>query len=241
MDHSTLADQIDALLIDGGDPERAQREQAYLKSDLGHYGTPVPVIRAAVTRCARRFPDLDHHELVTTVETLWRDPVHERRMAAVELLMFRSALLEPHDMDLLERLLRGSRTWALVDNLASSVAGPMVERSADATAVLDRWATDDEFWIRRSAMLALLIPLRNGSGDFERFGRYADQMLEETEFFIRTAIGWILRDTAKRRPDMVDDWLMPRAHRASGVTLREAVKPLSDEQRAAVLATARGR
>ena len=121
MDHSTLADQIDVLLINGGDPERAEREQAYLKSDLEHYGTPVPVIRPAVTRCARRFPDLDHHELVTTVETLWRDPVHERRMAAVELLMFRSALLEPHDMDLLERLLRGSRTWALVDNLASSV------------------------------------------------------------------------------------------------------------------------
>ena len=56
MDHPALADQIDVLLIDGGDPERAQREQAYLKSDVGHYGTPVPVVRAAVTRCARRFP-----------------------------------------------------------------------------------------------------------------------------------------------------------------------------------------
>ncbi len=61
-------------------------------------------------------------------------------------------------------------------------------------------------------------------------------MLEEKEFFIRKAIGWVLRDTARKRPDMVCEWLLPRAARASGVTLREAVKPLTDQQRGAVLA-----
>jgi len=61
-------------------------------------------------------------------------------------------------------------------------------------------------------------------------------MLPETEFFIRKAIGWVLRDTARKRPDMVFEWLLPRASRASGVTLREAVKPLSEAQRAQVLA-----
>jgi 3-methyladenine DNA glycosylase AlkD len=54
-------------------------------------------------------------------------------------------------------------------------------------------------------------------------------MLAEQEFFIRKAIGWVLRDTARRRPDLVADWLAPRAARASGVTMREAVKPLPPE------------
>ena len=88
-------------------------------------------------------------------------------------------------------------------------------------------------------MLALLRPLRRGEGDFERFSRYADQMLEEKEFFIRKAIGWVLRDTAKRRPEMVAAWLAPRAHRASRVTLREEVKPLPAHVRERLLA-ARG-
>ena len=65
-----------------------------------------------------------------------------------------------------------------------------------------------------------------------------DLWLEE-EFFIRKALGWILRDTAKRRPDLVFDWLLPRAATASGVTIREAVKPLSEDQRAAVAAARR--
>ena len=61
-------------------------------------------------------------------------------------------------------------------------------------------------------------------------------MLEEKEFFIRKAIGWVLRDTARKQPTLVYEWLLPRAARASGVTLREAVRPLSEQQRAAVLA-----
>ena len=61
-------------------------------------------------------------------------------------------------------------------------------------------------------------------------------MLDEQEFFIRKAIGWVLRDTGRRRPDLVFEWLLPRASRCSGVTLREAIKPLSEEQRATVLA-----
>ena len=100
---------------------------------------------------------------------------------------------------MIERMLRTARTWALVDTLAEHVMGGLVERYPELTATLDRWAGDDDFWLRRSAMLALLRPLRRGDGDFDRFSRYADRMLEEKEFFIRKAIGWILRDTAKRQ------------------------------------------
>jgi len=185
-------------------------------------------------------PDLSHDELVEVVEALWIAPVHERRMVAVELLDAYADRLVPADMALLERLLRESRTWALVDGLAGSVVGPLVERAPTAAAVLDRWAVDDDFWIRRSALLALLESLRGGGGDFERFGKYADAILDEKEFFIRKAIGWVLRDTARKRPDVVFEWLLPRAARASGVTLREACEPLSAEQCAAVEAARRG-
>ena len=153
------------------------------------------------------------------------------------LLVLYSDLLRAGDLPLLERLLRESKTWALVDALAASVVGDLIERHPTSVAILDRWATDDDFWIRRSALLALLIALRKGEGDFARFARYADAMLDEKEFFIRKRIGWVLRDTARKRPDMVYEWLLPRATRASGVTLREAVKPLSDRQRASVLAS----
>jgi 3-methyladenine DNA glycosylase AlkD len=229
-----LVASIDADLQAAGNRERAREQQAYLKSTLAHYGASVPEVRAVATATARRHPDINHDELVILVDALWVEPVHERRLACVELLELFGDRLGPADAALFERLLRESRTWALVDGLAASVIGPVVERCPDMTGVLDRWAVDDDFWLRRSALLALLVPLRQGRGDFDRFGRYADSMLDEQEFFIRKAIGWVLRDTGRKRPDLVFDWLLPRADRASGVTIREALKPLSDEQRAAI-------
>jgi 3-methyladenine DNA glycosylase AlkD len=118
------------------------------------------------------------------------------------------------------------------------VVGPLLERYSALTRSIDRWSRDEDFWIRRSALLALLRPLRRGEGDFRRFGVYADRMLEEREFFIRKAIGWVLRETGKRRPGMVYRWLLPRVPRASGVTLREAVRYLEPDQRQQILTKA---
>jgi 3-methyladenine DNA glycosylase AlkD len=108
--------------------------------------------------------------------------------------------------------------------------GELLLRHQGAVSKLDRWARDTDFWVRRAALLAQLKPLRNGA-PFARFGRYADAMLDEKEFFIRKAIGWVLKETGRTRPDEVFEWLTPRAHRASGVTMRQAVKYLSPEQR----------
>lgn len=236
MQHDEWVTAIDADLRAGGSTERAGRERAYLKSDLEHYGTPVPSVRAAVRAFRREHPDLDGPHVVGLASALWAAPVHERRTAAVEVLVAYLPALGPSDIGTIEQLLRDAHTWALVDPLAGDVVGALVERFPELGDVLDRWVADDDFWIRRSALLALLRPLRRGGGDFDRFGRYADALLHEREFFIRKAIGWVLRDTAKRRPELVYEWLLPRAARASGVTIREAVKPLSAEQRAAVLA-----
>jgi 3-methyladenine DNA glycosylase AlkD len=236
VDIRALAASIDTELQADGSPQRAERERAYLKSGLRHYGTSIPSIRAIATATARRHPGMTHDQLLELVDVLWAVRVHERRVACVELLVLHLDRLDPDDAPLLERLLRESQTWALVDVLAASVMGGLVERHVELGDVLDRWAADDDFWLRRSALLALLIPLRQGRGDFDRFGRYADAMLDEREFFIRKAIGWVLRDTARKRPDLVYDWLLPRAALASGVTIREAIKPLSAAQRGAIAA-----
>jgi 3-methyladenine DNA glycosylase AlkD len=186
---------------------------------------------------------IDRTTLVREAVRLWDDPIFEQRLAVVFLLDRFDAQLRSRDLPLIERMIRESKTWALVDELAIRVVGPLLERHSALTRSIDRWSRDKDFWIRRSALLALLGPLRRGAGDFSRFGVYADRMLDEREFFIRKAIGWVLRETGKRRPGMVYRWLLPRVPRASGVTLREAVRYLEPDQRQQILtkATRKGR
>jgi len=231
-----LADNIEAELRAAGTPERAAQEKRYLKSDLEHLGATVPAMRKVVIAFRRAHPDFGRVQVIELARALWAKPIHERRAAAVELLEIDKSLLVAEDIVFVERQLRESRGWALVDNLAANVVGSLVERFPDELhPVLDRWAKDGDFWLRRSALLALLLPLRGGKGDFARFCRYADAMLEEKEFFIRKAIGWVLRETAKKTPKRVVDWLLPRAGRASGLTVREASKPLSAKDRTRLL------
>lgn len=101
---------------------------------------------------AKQHPGLGHDALVDLVEALWIEPVHERRMVAVELLDLYVDRLRPEDAELLEHLRCKSRTWALVDGLAASVVGRLVERYDEMGTALDRWAGDDDSWLRRSAI-----------------------------------------------------------------------------------------
>jgi len=233
MNPSHLADLITDELRAVARPERAEQEKRYLKSDLEFLGASVWDIRRMLQAYVRGARPLDHDELTALVEALWAEPVHERRMAAVALLELHAKLLGPADLPLIERLLRESLTWALVDGLAADVVGGILAGlPAAVTPVLDRWAADPDFWIRRSSLLAELLPLRKGA-DLAPFLRRADAMLDEKEFFIRKAIGWVLREVGKRRPAEVVAWIAPRTHRASGVTMREVVRylPVDDRER----------
>jgi 3-methyladenine DNA glycosylase AlkD len=210
-----------------GRPDYSEGAKRYLKSDLTFFGTRSPDVRATVRSFAREHPHLTRAQLIGVTKALWAEPIHETRLAAVQLLEERPGLLEARDVTLLERLIRESRTWAYVDPLAINVGGEMWVAGTLTPAVLDRWANDDDFWIRRSSMLVLLKPAKAGNRkDFERFAGYADAMLEEEEFFIRKAIGWVLREVSKKDPDKVRVWVEPRLDRMSGVTRREAIKYL---------------
>lgn len=240
FDPRATADGLERNLRSVATAERAANEKRYLKSDLEFLGATVGDIRRSVKAVVGDHKGLDHGQLVALVEELWREPIHERRMAAVVLLESRVDLLTRDDLDLLERFIRESKTWALVDGLAAKVTGALVLRDGQTVRTLDRWARDADFWVRRSALLALMLTLKNG-GAFDRFGRYADAMLNENEFFIRKAIGWVLREISKGRPDAVFGWLAPRTARVSGVTIREAVKYLTPQQREVLISAYRQR
>jgi 3-methyladenine DNA glycosylase AlkD len=221
-----LAAELERRLREVATPERAEPEKRYLKSDLDFLGVSMGLIRDAVKGTAHDHPEMTHDELLMLVDALWAKPLFERRMASVLMLDRFHDLIGVADVAAVERLVRESRTWALVDPIATDVLGGLIRRHPDAMRpLMDRWAIDADFWVRRAALLAELRPIRGGA-PIARFLRRAEPMLEEREFFIRKAIGWVLREAGRRRPDEVAAWLGPRTHRASGVTMREAVKHL---------------
>jgi 3-methyladenine DNA glycosylase AlkD len=62
--------------------------------------------------------------------------------------------------------------------------------------------------------------------DADRLFAYADRRAADTEFFIRKAIGWALRQYARTDPDAVRAFVTSRQDTLSGLTKREAMKHL---------------
>lgn len=237
-EHSALL----AALREQGEPGRAAKEKAYLKSDLRFHGVTTPEINALLKtwRAAHRQAPPD--DVAALAGRLWASDWHEERTLGIFLLQTVARKLTLTHLPLIEQMLHEVNTWAHLDEIAVHVVGPLLANyPAEMRAALLRWATHDNFWVRRTALLAHLLSFRANQPDFALFETISAPMLHEGKgwsaderFFIRKAIGWALRELATRQPALVVEYVNRYRARMSGLTFREATRKLPPEWAARV-------
>src|SRR5206468_11081845 len=90
---------------------------------------------------------------------------------------------------------------------------------------------DTSLWVGRAALLAEHDGVGAGGGAFGLWSRLAGSMLDEREFFIRKAIGWVLREVSKKRPELTYAFLRKHRDRVSRLSLLEGAKYLPAPKR----------
>jgi 3-methyladenine DNA glycosylase AlkD len=231
IDVAAVVRELEASLAAQGTAERARNAKRYLKSELEFLGATVPVVRKEARRFTRAYLELDRRALRALVDALWATRVHELRSLAIAISEQRLDLMRAADADWLIGLVRQADTWAHVDWLATKVIGGLLAREPTLASKLDRWARAESFWVRRTALLALHDALLHGTGSFQHFARLAAGMLAEGEFFIRKAIGWVLRSASTRTPALTIGFVEQHAREMSGLSFREAIRRLPAAER----------
>ncbi len=229
----TYVGAVRAALAERGDPERAARQRAYMKSDLPYVGLTAPDLRALLKPILLEHRFVDRALWEAAVLELWEDVEHrDEWYAAVALLRHRAYApwLDADLLPLLEHLVRTGAWWDVVDEIASHLVGRvLLDHRAGTTPLMDAWAVDgDSLWIRRTAMLAQL--RHRGMTDTDLLERALVANLDDTtygtEFFVRKALGWALREHAKTDGVWVRSFVSTHADRLSGLSRREALKHL---------------
>jgi 3-methyladenine DNA glycosylase AlkD len=205
------------------DPVRARLLRGYFKTGKGEYaegdrflGLRVPQIRAV----AREFEGLPLDECAVLLESPW----HEVRLLAL-LVMVRSyqrgdARLRKAIYDLYASQTHRINNWDLVDLSAPRIVGAhLLERSQ---APLDRWARSANVWERRIAILATAGFI--AAGDVTPTLRLAQRLLEDPHDLIHKAVGWMLREAAKRDPSATQRFLRAHQRRMPRTMLRYAIE-----------------
>ncbi len=222
-----LVDAVRMGLQTAADPAKAPRMQAYMKSTLPYYGVQSPAQKALFARVFAAHPLPDRSGWLAAVHRLWREATHrEERYAAIGLAGYRAyAGYQRPDLvtGLYEELVTSGAWWDYVDDVAIHRIGPILRAQALAVEPEMRaWATDGDLWKRRSAIICQV-----GSKDAtdRDLLTYAIEVnAADRDFFIRKAIGWALREYAKRDPAWVRSFVAARSESLAPLSKREALK-----------------
>lgn len=213
-----------------GDPVRAAAQQVYMKSAMPYRGITSPELRALL-RPLLADPDLRvarRSEWEAAVLDLWDGARwREERYAATALAGHRAyrAWQDVGTLALYRHLVVTGAWWDHVDEVASRRVGPiLLADPAGARPVVLRWATDEDLWLRRTAVLSQLTFRERTDTDLLR--SCIEPNLADPSFWLRKAIGWALRQYARTDPEWVRAAVQEYGDRLSPLSRREALRHL---------------
>jgi 3-methyladenine DNA glycosylase AlkD len=227
MTPDAFGEEIKAALVPHADAQRALAMRAYMRDHFEFIGVPTPLRRQAVLPVFKRLTVENTDHLLACANVLWWMPEREFQYVATDLLARKWKTLAAADIAHLLTLAQRSAWWDSIDPLAG-VVGDILKAARAHTpgvqAAMDAALQHDSLWVRRIAMIHQL-GWREHTDEERLFG-YARSLAAESDFFIRKAIGWALRDYAWHAPDAVSTFLSASRDIMSPLTVREASKHL---------------
>ena len=214
--------RLDAAFAEAARPDRAPAMAAYLRNRYAFLGIAAP---ERVVACRAAWADLpapEPDDVEALVRALWARDAREHQYAALWFLQRHEHRLPSTFLPVARDLITTKSWWDTVDPLAVHVVGDLVRADRRLAAVMDRWIDDDDIWLARTAILH-----QNAwktDTDADRLFRYCLRRAGDTEFFIRKAIGWALRERSKVDADGVRRFVADHADELSGLSRREAVR-----------------
>jgi 3-methyladenine DNA glycosylase AlkD len=206
------------------DPSLAPGQQAYMKSAMPFLGVRVPEVRRITRGLVREHGVRAAAVLVAAASELWDGATHrEERYAATALLGLRQLRGDPSLVPLYEHMARTGAWWDHVDELAHRISELHDVHPVSTAALVRTWAVDDFLWVRRLAILGQLG--RKERVDLDLLADVIEPNRADSEFFIRKAIGWALREVSYVDSAWVKRYVA--AHELSALSRREALKHLA--------------
>jgi 3-methyladenine DNA glycosylase AlkD len=156
------------------------------------------------------------------VTGLWKKDEREYHYTAITYTGKFIKKLPKDVISFLEKLITTKSWWDSVDSIAPLV-GELARRYPEIIEEnIDSWAVDDNFWLRRSAILFQLKYKQQTNEDL--LYDYIVKNANSKEFFLQKAIGWALREYSKTNPVSVKAFI--EGNELAPLSVREGSKYL---------------
>jgi len=218
---ATVTERIVAALGAHRDPERAKWMSAYMRGQFPFLGIQTAERRTLQKAAFATLPNPSEADLAALSRSLYALPEREYQYVAIDHLVRWVGVCGAGFLPVARELITAKSWWDTVDGLAAQVAGPLVMANPMLKAEMDRWVDDPNLWVARTAILHQL-KYRDRT-DAARLFRYCELRAGDTDFFIRKAIGWALREYSKTDPAAVRAFIEANDAELSGLSKREGM------------------
>jgi 3-methyladenine DNA glycosylase AlkD len=205
--------------------KKAGEMAAYMKTQMPFYGVSAPDRDVVIKEAMKIHPLKTEEEIEQAARELWSMKQREGKYAALRVAHSKKKFVSPQKLPLYETLIREGAWWDLVDEAAVRLVGAAHLKEPKKMAItLDKWIEDEDMWVRRTAIICQI--KHKDKTDEARLFRYCLKCADESDFFIRKAIGWALREYGKTAPESVRTFVEANQDKLSPLSYKEATKRL---------------
>jgi 3-methyladenine DNA glycosylase AlkD len=195
--------------------------KAYLKGQFDYYGITTPVRREILRDHIKMYKLPQKDVFPVVIRDAWDWKERELQYCAMEIF---DRYLKKNDeiyIELIEYMVLHKSWWDTVDGIASWLTGTTFKRHPDLIAPCTRrWMDSGNIWLQRCCLLFQL-KYREATDTGLLYG-FIEELSENKTFWIRKAIGWILREYSKTNPGAVVEFV--NSHQLSNLSRKEALK-----------------
>ena len=194
-----------------------------MKSQMPYYGVSSPDRKLICRTIFKEFPPENNAEYRSCLMHIFNQSrFREEWYCSMDYGMrFRKYILA-ENVDLYLTLVRKTQWWDTVDGIAAGLIGPALLNNSELPGILKEWILDEDMWVRRTALLTQL--KYKADTNFELLKELILQVTHEKDFFIRKAIGWVLRQYSYTDSDQVLAFISQYETRLSPLSIKEGKK-----------------
>ncbi len=219
---------VQQYFMDNANSEKTLSMKKYMKNQFDYFGLIMPFRRKFCTEYIRKNPLTSIIEIENIVKELWQYPQREYQYFAIELLAFYKKLWNVDTIKIINEIIITKSWWDSVDFISSYLCSPYFKKFPEQIQLITfNWNRSENFWLRRSSLLFQLKYKKET--DTKILTNYIQNLILSKEFFIRKAIGWVLREYSKTNPDWVVAFVCQH-QQLSGLSKREALKVISKKE-----------
>lgn len=224
MANQRIIQKIKNELNKHADKKYKQGAENVYKSDVKVIGASLPVQRKIAKDFYYKIKNPEKDKIFNLAEDLFKTNYFEMMTIAADWVRRQKKDFIKSDFKIFESWMKKYvNNWAACDDFCNHVLADFIEMYPEFIKNLKSWAGSKNFWLRRGAAVALVVPGRRGKF-LKDILDIAKILLRDKEDLVQKGYGWMLKEASKAHPQEIFEFVMKNKSKMPRTALRYAIE-----------------